>query len=249
MDQALLSVLSANGLDHKESLVYTALLEFGEGAVTDIAKRAGLKRSIVYVVLDRLQERGLVSIVPGRGVRRYTAADPQKLLANVQSNVAALKQFVPVLRAMQASGIGKPKIEMFEGAGGVASVYRQFELGREARYLAAMAQHEKYFRAEVERWIRGYESGAIATVGKNLVVNDASGRRFAARINRSARQTVRLLPANVAVDLDFAIVDDRVAITSFDPLYIVVIQHAAIARSLTILFDLAWTQAGSRKQS
>ena len=42
------------------------------------------------------------------------------------------------------------------------------------------------------------------------------------------------------MDMDFAIVDDTLGITSFDPLFIVLIRSESIAESAAKLFDLAW---------
>jgi len=254
MDTAAIAALTANGFEEKEARVYLALLGLGEAPVTDVAVRAGLKRGITYVVLGRLMERGFVSEASSRAVRRFRAADPDKVATNVSANVLALKQFLPALRAMQVSSGGRPYFEAFEGHAGVVSVYRQFELGKEARYFASMARHEEHFRDEVERWIRGYESGAYPTVGKNLVVGDAAGRRFAERLRTSAQQAVRFLPEGQDVDMDLAIVDDRIGITNFDPLSIVVVHSDRLARSMSVLFDFAWAHAraprvgGARKQ-
>ncbi len=223
--------------------MYLALLSLGEAPVTDIAKRAGLKRSIVYVILGKLAERGFASLVPSARVQTFRSADPDKIVANAQSNLLALQQFAPVLRAMRQTGVGRPRIEVFEGHDGIVSVYRQFERGKEARYLASMARHREYFAAEFERWVRGFESGAITTTTRNLVPDDADGKQFAMRVRSATCQSVRFLPKGQDVDLDLAVVDDRIGITSFDPLYIVVIHHPAIARSLATLFDLAWAQA------
>ncbi|MDO8621627.1 MAG: helix-turn-helix domain-containing protein [bacterium] len=242
MDAAFLSVLTTNGFDEKEARVYVALLELGEAVVTDVARRAELKRSITYVLLHRLMERGFVSELPGRKVQRFTAVDPQRVVTNIQSNFNALKQLLPVLRAAHNVGVSRPRIEVFEGAEGVASVYHSFELGREGRFMAAMAQHEARFPTEVKRWIAGLRSGLITTRVRHLVPDDAAGRRFALALKGVTTQVVRFLPKGVNVSLDFGIVDDRVAITSFEPLYIVTMKSEPIATSMTTLFDLAWSR-------
>jgi sugar-specific transcriptional regulator TrmB len=249
MDQAAIAALTMVGFEEKEARVYLALLALGEAPVTEIAKRAGLKRSIVYIILGKLAERGFASPVPSARVQTFRSADPDKIVANAQSNLLALQQFAPVLRAMRQTGVGRPRIEVFEGHDGIMSVYRQFERGKEARYLASMARHEEHFAIEVERWVRGYESGAIMTDTRNLIPDDAAGRKFASRVRSAVHQSVRFLPKGQVVDLDLAVVDDRVGITSFDPLYIVVIHHPAIARSLATLFDLAWARAKAPRMS
>lgn len=45
------------------------------------------------------------------------------------------------------------------------------------------------------------------------------------------------------MDMDFAIVDNMLGITSFDPTFIVVIYSESIAHSAATLFDLAWQGA------
>ena len=59
-----IDVLERVGLKGKEASVYLALLELGTASVESIAKKAGTKRPTTYLVLDDLQNRGLVSIVP-----------------------------------------------------------------------------------------------------------------------------------------------------------------------------------------
>ena len=49
------------GLSDKEASVYLAMLELGPSVVSDIAKKANINRSTVYVVLEFLKKRGIPS--------------------------------------------------------------------------------------------------------------------------------------------------------------------------------------------
>ena len=51
------------GFTQKQALVYLACLQLGVATVLQIAQFAGLKRPIVYLILDDLEEKGLVSKV------------------------------------------------------------------------------------------------------------------------------------------------------------------------------------------
>jgi sugar-specific transcriptional regulator TrmB len=46
------SLLTQLGLSDKESALYLALLELGQADVADTAKKAGVKRSTAYVLLE-----------------------------------------------------------------------------------------------------------------------------------------------------------------------------------------------------
>jgi predicted transcriptional regulator len=60
----IVDVLKTAGLDEKEAQVYLGLLELGTASVQLIASKAGLKRPTTYLILDSLQAKGMVSIIP-----------------------------------------------------------------------------------------------------------------------------------------------------------------------------------------
>ncbi len=243
MDETLLNPLLKAGLHEKEAKVYLALLGLGGAPVTDLAKKAGLKRSIVYVVLDDLIKHGYVSELPGKKVRHFVATDPSKFIQKLQTSLEDIKLILPVFRALQRHGGGRPKIEIFEGRQGVLDTYRLFEYGKELRYLSHAKRLLEYFPKEVERWRTATLAGTIATKGQKLILVDTpEDRAYGHAIQKRAGQQVRLLPKGLTIDMDLAIADDKIGITSFEPLYIVLVRSQPIANSLNTLFDIAWKQ-------
>lgn len=67
------------GLDERESAVYLALLEYGRGSVSEIARRTGLYRTMVYEALDGLVRMELASVSPKGKYKAYVAESPKKL--------------------------------------------------------------------------------------------------------------------------------------------------------------------------
>ena len=49
------------GLDERQAKVYLAALELGPSPVQKIAQRAGIPRATVYLVLNDLQGKGLIT--------------------------------------------------------------------------------------------------------------------------------------------------------------------------------------------
>ena len=74
-----LTLLNKAGLTEGEGKVYMALLETGQSSITEIVKKSGISTSKSYDVLNRLEEKGLVSHVIIRGVKYFKAANPERL--------------------------------------------------------------------------------------------------------------------------------------------------------------------------
>ena len=68
--------LSKIGLTEGEIKIYDALLELGETTRTRLAKKSGISPSKIYDVINRLVEKGIVSVVKKQGVLHFSAASP-----------------------------------------------------------------------------------------------------------------------------------------------------------------------------
>ncbi len=125
------------GLSEKEVKIYLALLKLGACIVRDIAKESGIKRSTVYVILESLLKRGLVSIIERRGAKLYNPAPPEELIRHLEATVKKYTAFVDAARTLlpemqslkqrekeQKENDSKPRIKLFEGQEGVRTVYK-----------------------------------------------------------------------------------------------------------------------------
>lgn len=122
------------GLSDKETSVYLAMLEIGPAVVSDIAKQSGLKRPTVYVILDELGKRGLVSSAERRGVKIFTPAPMETLAKNLENEAKrykelseAAKKLAPKLKMKKSEVSGEPRIQLYEGAEGMKQVRSVYE--------------------------------------------------------------------------------------------------------------------------
>ena len=119
------------GFTAKEAAIYCALLELGSSVVSDIAKRAAVKRSTAYVILDVLSGRGMVSTSSRRGVKLYQAAPAERLVHHLEGMAkryaafaGAARKLVPELKRNVASRVATPRrVQLFEGPEGIKTVY------------------------------------------------------------------------------------------------------------------------------
>lgn len=119
-----IETLQKLGLTEKQARVYMAMLEMGQAGMTKIAKKAGLKRPTVYLVIDELNILGLVGEIIKGKKKLYSATHPKRIveLANFRSRQA--EDILPELVARQKTS-GKPKVRMLEGIEGVRVAYRE----------------------------------------------------------------------------------------------------------------------------
>jgi sugar-specific transcriptional regulator TrmB len=74
------------GLNSYEAKVYIGLLKRKSFTAAELWKITDIPRSRVYDILSSLNEKGFVSILPGKP-RRYCALDPSIALKNLQDNI------------------------------------------------------------------------------------------------------------------------------------------------------------------
>src|SRR3989344_3069214 len=73
-------ILQDIGLTSGEIKVYLALLKIGESSTGAIAKESQVSRSKLYLILDKLSKKGLVSHVLKGKITYFKAMEPKRIL-------------------------------------------------------------------------------------------------------------------------------------------------------------------------
>ncbi|HAT04026.1 MAG TPA: hypothetical protein DCS29_04630 [Candidatus Magasanikbacteria bacterium] len=119
----LIKTLKQTGLSENQASVYIATLQLGVDTVLNISRSANLKRPTVYLILDDLERRGLVSKTIQRNKILYEAESPERLLTDLKTKTQLVKGILPSLKAIHNIDPEKPNIKIAEGVSGVRSVY------------------------------------------------------------------------------------------------------------------------------
>lgn len=120
------------GFTPGEEKVYLALLAIGNSTSGSIAKHAGVSRSKLYEILERLSKKGMVSHVKRNNILFFSAAHPKRILDHIRKKEEALKQqrssfekTLPIFQElMEEKSHGA--IEFFEGNEGIKNVCEAF---------------------------------------------------------------------------------------------------------------------------
>lgn len=113
------------GLTDEEARVYLAVLEINGGAVSVIARKAGINRVSCYHTLEKLLKKRLLSQYDKSGVKCFAPEEPEKLEELALEKVNIAKILLPQLKSLTGAMGFKPKIRFYEGQEGVERVFTE----------------------------------------------------------------------------------------------------------------------------
>ncbi|MBN2094224.1 MAG: BlaI/MecI/CopY family transcriptional regulator [Candidatus Zambryskibacteria bacterium] len=116
------------GLTDKEATVYLSLVQVDNASVLDLSKKTKLKRPTVYVVLNSLAKKGLVSENTVGKKTHYQAEPPERLETFVErqklvldENSKRLKDIIPQIKGLERGSGERPIVKYYDGKEGIVS--------------------------------------------------------------------------------------------------------------------------------
>ena len=110
------------GLNEKETKAYLALLELGDSLVSEIAKKTGINRSLLYTIMSDLEKKGMVSYILKNNLRYYRAVEPTKILSILKEKEKNFASILPELIKLYKPRKKKPVVEILEGREGIKTI-------------------------------------------------------------------------------------------------------------------------------
>ena len=232
------------GLSEREAAIYLALLKIGPSSVLGIAKKAGMKRTITYVVLDELLRQGLVSLVPKEKRKLYVALSPERLLERLARSADGLRGIMPSLLAFYRGQTDKPAIQLFESGEGILNVYREITSRKDIKSVETFFSFEaipKEFEENYALFIKFFESGRVR--GRDIISTTALEHYYLKHVRHLPNYQARRAPEGLKFFSDSIIYGNKVALFSFKKRFALIIESEDIANSLHSLYELAWQSA------
>lgn len=114
------------GLTEKQALIYIAVLELGNAPVTDISRRALVKRPTTYVILRELEAIGLVTQLSSGNTTLFLAQKPANLGNRLQQQLKVYQSIKSELGDLYLKENPRPSASYYSGADEVRGVYEMF---------------------------------------------------------------------------------------------------------------------------
>lgn len=119
----LLPFLEKLGFTDKKGKVYLSCLKLGSGKVSEIAKKAGIKRTTCYHILKDLMRSGIISRSQQGKIELFIPQDPRVIEQQTEEKLTTIRDMLPQLQAIQNVLSYKPKISFYEGWEGAKIIY------------------------------------------------------------------------------------------------------------------------------
>ncbi|MEK7680518.1 MAG: helix-turn-helix domain-containing protein [Patescibacteria group bacterium] len=237
------------GLSDKEARLYLTMLSKGPDLVSDIAKVAGINRSTTYVLLENLAMRGLVSSFEEGGVKKFSAAPPERLVDYVEeqakkysSLVGVANNLLPQLKNEFAGAGPKPKIQYYEGVEGLKSAYEDTLTSSET--IRAYASIGDMHSVLGDYFPEYYQRRAEKGIHIRAIFPDTPEAKERIKHNRQEARDARLVPKEeYGFTPEINMYDNKVVFMSLQEKFALIIESHELADALKKAFELAWKEA------
>ena len=243
------NVLKQTGLTEKQAKIYLACLELGQAKAPEIAKKAEIKRTTAYGILDELVSLGLINYSQKNKQKFYRPNDPDILADIMDKNQANLTQLLPGLQDLFATHHLRPKIQFFEGVTGIKQIY-QDALRCQTKKIYQIVKVKAHTELLGEEFILDYIRKRVASGITTYDLHPKSGDIYTearGRENPKLKRYVRYLPPNIFYAAMIMIYDNKVAMASSKKeSFGFIIESKEFTNTLKAYFDFMW-KLGSNK--
>ncbi len=235
-------VLNQIGLNEKQANVYLALLELGTATVHPISTKAAIKRPTCYLILEELQVKGLVSVVPRAKKVLYTAESPEKFSSDLYKKQELVKRFMPNMMALYNAKIDKPGVLLFEGKEAVREAYEKILAAKEVEFFSTIRDILTVYPDYPKQLNDKAMSGSVKV--RELLTRSEADFAYAKTMEHGENFVQRFAMGHGEFLTDNCLYDGNVVFFSFQPyIFAVQIKSKGIYQSLRNLFEYAWQAA------
>jgi len=247
----LYSQLQDAGLNETEAKIYLAALELGQTTVSRIARKSGIKRTTVYLSLENILGKGLMSTVKIDGKAHYFAEDPRNLERIMEERKQRIAQLIPQLLAFTNLIDKKPQIRFFEGIEGIKEVikdtlnYPNQEICTffSESYMPDLGEifFEEYYRPERLK----------RKISNRAIVPDNEEMRALAKNDEKVLRRTKLVSSDLfKIKFEMMIYGGgKVNIVSFKEEFAMIIESIEIFDSFKSIFETLWALAPEKKNT
>ena len=243
------------GLTDGEAKVYLALLELGSSTTGPIVHKSGIARSIIYQILARLMDKGIVSSIIKEKTSYFQAAEPGRLLEYLDERERMLKKsrenvqaLLPQLLLLRKSTT-QSAATLYTGLRGIRTAhehtYEKLRRGEEYVYLGVPAQQPE---EQHSYWMKDHLLRIKAGITCRLFFNQDTDPEILRNRNSYAGAEARLMPADIITPAQLLIYKDTtvIQIQKPDPIAVEIINQP-IADSFKAYFEEYWRKSAPFK--
>jgi len=237
---APLPPLETLGIPHPASIIYLALIDIGQGTITDISEKASLYRPVVYKHVNYLLRKGLVSKVKKGKRQIYIPESPIRLLASLDESKKTADALITRLLEKYERKSSEVSISYHQGTSGIKKVFE--EIARKCKRDDTIYRYEspRDYKRNARYYPEIYRektSGQVSEVGKKTITNEKTALK---RTKSLSRETKSIPAAYDPFEFNITqlIAKDQVAFIDYDSETSIIIKGKRFAEFQLKIFNL-----------
>lgn len=239
------------GFTKSESSVYLALLELGSTTTGPIIKKASIPQGKVYVILDKLINKGIVTYTIKSGVKHFQAKEPHTVLTwfeNIEKDIMKKKKMLlkalPELKAKYDSAEYKKQVEIYEGFKALKILYDSILNKTKEVYLIGSTSS---IPSLLDDYFVGWHKRRIKKHINTKIIYAKARKKYAQ--NRETMKYTQVKYVDLPISPAWStIFEDYVITVTFEGINNItcfLVKDKNIAKSQKDYFNVLWKQAKS----
>lgn len=245
------TLLVKAGLTEGETKVYLAMLRSGLSTSGNIVNKSGIAKSMVYPILERLIQKGLVSFIIKEKTKYFQACDPERLIGFIEEKEktleltkGAVRKSLPELELLMKMA-QKSEATIYLGNKGLRTayeaVYKRLKRGECSYFLGVSAEQPK---EQHIYWKKDHLKRIKAGLKMKALFNKDADPRILKDRNSYKDMEARYMPTDIKTPALFMTYKDTTVIMLQSPSVIAVeIVNQDIADSFQAYFDEFWRRS------
>lgn len=233
------------GLLPNEIKVYLAMLTYGTNPASTIAKKAGLNRCSCYSVIERLVQKGFAGQIIKNNIAFFTASEPFHILNHLQTRknefekkISILAKNIINLQQLQQDHDRKPKVVFFEGAQGIKNIME--DTLKTKGEICAYASLNELNELMPDYFPNYYKRRTQKNISVRAIYPANEFSYYHKLRDKTELRQSRLIPKEFDFHLDILIYDNKVAFTSLQANFGVLIENREMYEAQKRIFDIIW---------
>jgi len=236
------------GFSEGEIKVYLALLELGEASYTELGRATGIKRTSVYPIAHKLQERGVVNYQVD--TRKLSALLPDELLTSLQKDVLRVHRLIPQLKELTAHNQSVSRVKFYSGAEGIKRALYEKE-----QKLPPKKSRWRYVIGDINEWVKFWRTHDPEFLPEWFKHNKRMGYKCKTLWSGTSEEPFtngsvpdqdlegKFLPPNYRVPFDMEIRPSYIVITNIkgNKPYAIRITSTELAQAMATFFEYTWS--------
>lgn len=234
------------GLTKSEIKVYIALLELGSSTTGPIVDKSQTANSKIYVVLEKLINKGLVTFFKQEGLKYFKSVPPSQLLRylkekqeKIKEQESKIKQILPTLESISNQKEEEKEAVIFKGRKGIKTAFNDLvdslEKGDHVNIMGVYSFGEEF--KELALYFQKIRSKK--GVKANFLINK-NAKSIAEEFKKYPPLEIRFMKEEIITPAIFLIYKNKVIINLGDEMVFFMLKSQSTADAFNIYFKKLW---------